>query len=833
MSEQPGANYTANHSSVGVMGINYGNVTVDNRRTTTIDQSGQKVGGDQYIAVRDMYITHAPPTDLPVAIPSPVPDFIGRDTDLDAIVSAMTVGNSAAIAGIRGMGGIGKSQLAYAVAHRLKEHYPKQMMLGLLGSTATPLAPTAALQRVIQIFRPDARDLPDDLASLKSHYHGCLTEHGQPVLLLADDAANAEQVRPLIPPDGCALLVTSRTHIELEGMQTHALGMLSPIESETLLRQICPRIGDDAPELAKLCDYLPLALRVSATFLKRRPTRLVAAYLQNLRDEQARLKHLHDPKDPTLNVEASLSLSYDALPTDIQQAFAQLGVFMGSFTLEAADTVVEVDSSTADDLLEELYLNSLLEFDEASTRYDLHDLVRAFALDRLPDERPTRLRYARYYVDLMATAQTEWYFNGKPLEALALFDRERHHFDAGWTWAQQQPSADDTDALLLDFPNAIYGFAAMRYNLRDERIPHLKKQRDAARRLSRPHDEISALINLGNAYHAIDEYAHSIEAHQQALNLARKRNDRRGEGMTLGNLGNTYISLGKYRQALEYLQPALTIAYEIGAPHLESSWLGNLGNTFTALGDYEQAIEYHERRLTIAQEIGNRRHEGEAHGNLGNAYAALGYHHRAIECHEQHLAIVREISDRRGEGAALGNLGNAFAALGDYQQAVEHHNQHLTLAREVGDRRGESNALGNLGIAHMNLGDAARAVEYYERALHIAREIGNREAEARHSWNLGQLYAAQDDPRAAKLLTIYRDFLREINHPRLNTLDVDVLQTTAGLNVGVMVTNYGTVNMDNRQQTMFNQSGQTVGGDQDNAGSDMTSDEKKDAEEPG
>jgi hypothetical protein len=359
----------------------------------------------------------------PHQLRAPVADFVGREQEIAELRQALTAGDrAAAICGVRGMGGIGKTELAMIVANQLAEQFPDGQIVVELFGASNPLTPERAVQEAIRAFDREAK-LPDDLPSLQALYRQYCS--GKRLLVLADDAKDEAQVRPLLPPTGCALLVTSRPHIELEGMQTHALGTLSPAEAETLLLTICPRIGDDAPELAKLCGYLPLALRVSATFLKRRPTRPIAAYLQNLRDEQARLSHLRDPKDPALSVEASLVLSYNTLPTEAQQAFAQLGVFVGDFTLEAAEAVLTrtiensrntkdmvgwfrslfsgnpqiktSDLQSVDELLEELALASLVEYDTVSEHHELHDLVRAFALNRLPDERPARMRHARYY----------------------------------------------------------------------------------------------------------------------------------------------------------------------------------------------------------------------------------------------------------------------------------------------------------------------------------------------------------------------------------------------------------------------------------------------------
>jgi hypothetical protein len=114
-------------------------------------------------------------------------------------------------------------------------------------------------------------------------------------------------VRPLLPPAGCALLITSRHTFNLPGMYRRDLGTLSEQEAVALLLDIAPRIGEHAPALAKLCSGLPLALRVSADLLANDDTRPVARYLEQLRAE--RLKHLADPDnpdDPAASVEASL-----------------------------------------------------------------------------------------------------------------------------------------------------------------------------------------------------------------------------------------------------------------------------------------------------------------------------------------------------------------------------------------------------------------------------------------------------------------------------------------------------------------------------------------------
>jgi tetratricopeptide (TPR) repeat protein len=747
-------NDAPNQGRANVQGDNHGqNVGANTGTVSQYNQQGQSVGRDEYNIGGDAHF-HGKQAPTPHQLRAPVADFVGREQEIAELRQALTAGDqAAAICGVRGMGGIGKTELAMVVANQLAEQFPDGQIVVELFGASNPLTPERAVQEAIRAFDREAK-LPDDLPSLQALYRQHCS--GKRLLVLADDAKDEAQVRPLLPPAGCALLVTSRSRIELEGMQTHALGTLSPAEAETLLLQICPRIGDDVPDLAKLCGYLPLALRVSATFLKRRPTRPVAAYLQNLRDEQARLAHLHDPKDPKLNVEASLALSYNALPADVQQAFAQLGVFVGSFALEAAEAVITrtiensrntkgmvgwfrslfsgnpqikiSDLRSIDELLEEVSLASLVEYDTVSERYELHDLVQAFALARLEeqgDQRPARMRHALYYVVIANHANYRLYDRGMPREGLALFDRERRQIDAGWQWVREQPFDDDTDLLLLDFADATAPVGDLRYDVRREWIPQLEAQRDAARRLGERQYEGHALGNLGIAYAALGEHQRAIGYHKQSLAIKRAISDRRGEGTALRNLGVAYNDLGEYQRAIDYYDQALAIACEIGDQDCEGSALCNLGVAYNDLGEYQQAIGYH----------------------------------------EQALAIAREIGSRRGESAVLNNLGIAYAALGEVPRAIAYYEQALAIARELGDQRGEAHALGNLGIAYAALGEVLRAIAYYEQRLDVGQEIGDVQGVAITSWNLGELYEEQGDlARAVGLMQVYVDFEQQIGH---------------------------------------------------------------------
>src|SRR5262249_44460224 len=120
-----------------------------------------------------------------------------------------------------------------------------QFLIELRGASSNPLTPEQALQTIIRVFEPEAR-LPDELGQLQTLYRSLLT--GRRALILADDAKDAMQVRPLLPSPGCALLVTSRNRFSLPGMVALDVGTLPPVEAARLLVSICQRIGAHAPE---------------------------------------------------------------------------------------------------------------------------------------------------------------------------------------------------------------------------------------------------------------------------------------------------------------------------------------------------------------------------------------------------------------------------------------------------------------------------------------------------------------------------------------------------------------------------------------------------------
>ncbi len=736
-------------------------------------------------------------------LPQPPADFTGRDELIAQLLADFAKGKGATITGqtihgLVGMGGIGKTALGLEVAHQLKKDYPDaQIFLDLKGTT-TPLSATDIMRHVILSFEPEMDIRALDEAGMSNAYRSVL--HGKHALLFLDNARSAEQVAPLRPPETCALLVTSRWTFGVPGLKNRHVGVMSEENAEKFLLELCPRIDSDANELAEACGHLPLALRIAGSFLQVNSDWGVEKYLTQLKDRKHRLTTLEQSReDAELTTEpdllATFELSYSQLSEEDQKYWRMLGVFPASFAAGAAAAIWELEEAATAKLLGLLLRYSLLDYDETSSRYSLHDLLSDFSLMKLEndEERIAKISHSVYYSKVLGNINQMYLRGGENiLPCLRLYDAEWINIETGqrvsamyleenrvaaqacnryawqgsinslrlkpidrikWAGAGLQAARllENKEAEAAHLGNLGRAYA----DLGDARkaIQFYEEHLAIAREIGDRRGEGADLNNLGVAYAALGDARKAIEFYEQRLAIARELGDRRGEGRALVNLGNASHSLGDVHKAIEFYEQDLAIAREIGDRRSEGIVLGNLGIAYKNLGDSPKAIQFYEGQLAIAREIGDRGGEGTALGNLGIAYKNFGDVHKAIQFYEGQLAIAREIGNRRAEGNALGNLGNAYRALGDDHKAIEFHEQDLAIAREIGDRRGEGNALNNLGLAYADLGEVHKAIHFYEGALVIKREIGDRLSEGNSLFNMGlALYDLKEKDRAIDLV---------------------------------------------------------------------------------
>lgn len=344
-------------------------------------------------------------------LPSPPADFTGRETEIATILYKIR-STGMNIFALQGMGGIGKTSLILKLANLLKESYPDgQFFLDLRGTDSQmSLPPNEAMKYVILSIRPD-QQIPEDMEKTSALYRSVL--HGKRAILVWDNARDGEQVKQLLI-DGCLTLITSREHFVLPGMDFIELKELSEKDAKELIKRIAKHINlDDASQLAKLCGYLALAIRVSASTLAERSDLAVPIYLQRLQAAQIRLNL----------VDASIQLSYDLLDKNLRRRFCQLSFVGKYFFADVAQCVWGLDEiELVDEFLGILIRKSLLEYDLDSQEYYFHDLIELFAQQRFkenPEDYQATLtvykkfilvlgaKYAKYYINLPGNISTD------------------------------------------------------------------------------------------------------------------------------------------------------------------------------------------------------------------------------------------------------------------------------------------------------------------------------------------------------------------------------------------------------------------------------------------
>ncbi|MFD6566610.1 BTAD domain-containing putative transcriptional regulator [Micromonospora profundi] len=353
---------------------------------------GAMLRGDESLAWRPPADGSVPVVVRSVATPHELPAdvamFTGQRQALAELDRLLPEAGAAAIAG---SAGVGKTALAVHWAHRVAHQFPDgQLFINLHGyAPQPPLRPIEALGVLLRSLGVRPEEVPVDVAGASAMYRSLTA--GKRMLVVLDNARSAEDVRPLLPGGpGCLVLITSRDRLAglaaREGVRRLTLGVLSPDDAGTLLARL---LGEDRAraepetvgELASLCAYLPLALRIAVASLAHRPYRRVADLVAELRTED-RLAALAADDDDEAAIQVAFDLSYETVPPAAQRLFRLLGLAPGEdFSTATAAALSGTAPAEAELLLERLAAAHLIE-EHAPGRFAFHDLLRRYAHDR-------------------------------------------------------------------------------------------------------------------------------------------------------------------------------------------------------------------------------------------------------------------------------------------------------------------------------------------------------------------------------------------------------------------------------------------------------------------
>ncbi|MEU8360646.1 BTAD domain-containing putative transcriptional regulator [Nonomuraea sp. NPDC048882] len=327
---------------------------------------------------------------VPAELPADTGAFTGRATEVERLCDHMIGGTrQPAIFAISGVGGVGKSALAIHAAHQITSHFPDgQLYVDLHGARVDIESPPPdeVLKRFLRSLGLAEAAVPASVEEAAARFRSMTSD--KRVLVVLDNARDAEQVRPLIPGGlGCGVIITSRrTLAPFSGVVHRGLDVLAEEEAGLLLsRLVGPERIEAEPEAAasvvRLCDGLPLALCIVAARLAARPAWSVAALRDRLTSEPHRLAELQMGDRA---IRASFEVSYRDLTrgcdgVDAARLFRLLGVFgCKDVGPEAVAALADLPVGRADELLESLVEGQLVEA-LGTGRYRMHDLLRLYA----------------------------------------------------------------------------------------------------------------------------------------------------------------------------------------------------------------------------------------------------------------------------------------------------------------------------------------------------------------------------------------------------------------------------------------------------------------------
>ncbi|MDQ7809130.1 BTAD domain-containing putative transcriptional regulator [Amycolatopsis sp. A133] len=692
---------------------------------------------------------------VPHELPADVPDFVGRDELVGRIERALSSSTGVPVVVVTGLPGAGKTALAVKVAHGLHGRFPDgRLYVDLRGHAATPaLTPTEVLARFVIALGATTTRLPSGQEELVALYRTLL--RNRKILFVLDNAVSPSQVRPLLPSaPGCGVVITSRNDLRglvaLQGAALFHVDVLSEEHAQALLTTMigAERVAvdpDAARELASLCGFLPLALRIAAANLVSRPDCSLVEYVAELRRGN-RLTALEIEGDEEATVRTAFRSSYVRLDPVTARVFRLLGLIAGpDFSAAAVAALTGLPDGAVRARLDRLTVANLI-VRKYGARHQLHDLLRVFAAERcLEDDREQALNSAlagllEFYLRHTESAGSLLYPTyvrlpwpdgltppepaafAHPGEAIAWMNTECLNVLAAVVRASEGPQ-EQLAWLLVE---AVRPYLVTSGRYREEGMGaftaalHAAMARGKLPAIASVHSCLGSLsFRHGDNRAAAHHYAEEFVAY-------RKAGHHEGQARALIALGSVDRDVGRVDDGAAQIRQGLALASKTkNRPLQRFGWLA-LSYAELLRGELDEAEGAARHVLRLCDVSGERATEGNVRGILGEILLLRGRCHDAIEQFTRSLDLLRRGSVSHFEADVLGHLSRAYLEVGDPTAAGRNARLALRIARGSAAREDEAEALTALAGAHEFSGELDEARRLYRSALGVCQEIGYR-----------------------------------------------------------------------------------------------------------
>ncbi|MFJ9391142.1 BTAD domain-containing putative transcriptional regulator [Nocardioides sp. NPDC101246] len=627
--------------------------------------------------------------------PSAPSTFVGRTDALAGIDELIASGEQAPVVVVSGAAGVGKTALVLHWAHLHYDKFPDGVVyVDLRGfdPNRRPMALGEALRLVLAELGVDAQQVPSDVHRQLTLYRSTIAERR--LLVVLDNARDADQVRPLLPPRTAAALVTSRDQlfgvVSREGASTVRLGPLSGEEARDLLRRRlgARRVGAEdgaVAEIIETCDRLPMALSLVAARAATNPAFRLSDLADELRPESGRLDNLSGP-DEHSSVRAAIRSSYLALGPEDARVFRLLGLHrVAEISLAATASLAGVTLTEASSTMARLAAASLVE-ERRPQRYVQHDLVRLLAVDLLgASESPEAKRRAALGVlgHYLATAREaamlmdpqQYPISLLPMVDQVVLDRVTSYDEAlAWFTAMHESLLEVAwIALTTGYPEYGWRLVWCLVDYADRRAalwwPWANLAEHAVVVLAAAGDDagVAQCHRLaGQALARLEEYDRAHEHFALASEGFERIGDDVGRSYVLRNDTWTCAREGRFAEAVTRMEKLLELFTGTGDEAGLGRAMNSMGWYLVHLGDLDRALATCLKALEHAQTSGDRPGEADTWDSLALAYQRLGRLEDAL--------------------AAAERAAEQYEALGDHASAARSGLQAGDLSEDLGDR---------------------------------------------------------------------------------------------------------------------------------------------------